>query len=184
MCTALQYVPFMRDGGVFVALGTVSHRAGRDFPTFMEQQLAGGGAPYLRALYADPGKKLRLGLPHPSLGEDGWFASLDEETITQRLKEAVDLVRSGFKIPVRPEENMSPEGQVLVEFSNKYAKACKAMQFGRNEEYECAIFGWPEPVVYEIGPWSETGKCARKNTSLLRKLRRARNLSGYGAPEE
>jgi hypothetical protein len=51
----------------------------------MEQQLAGGGTPYLRTLYADPGKKLRLGLPHPSLGEDGYFAGLDEEVVAQRL---------------------------------------------------------------------------------------------------
>ena len=43
----------------------------------MEQQLAGGGTPYLRTLYADPGGVLRAQLPHEQLNEDGFFAGVN-----------------------------------------------------------------------------------------------------------
>merc|ERR1712023_369771 len=66
--TALQYVPFMWDGSVFVALGAPMKRYGRAIPPFVEQQLAGGGTPYLRAIYLDSNEMMR-----PSNGEDDFL---------------------------------------------------------------------------------------------------------------
>merc|ERR1719183_988527 len=62
--TALQYVPFLWDGGVFIALGAPMKRYGRAIPSFVEQQLAGGGTPYLRTIYMDSKEMMK-----PSHGE-------------------------------------------------------------------------------------------------------------------
>jgi len=86
--TALQYVPFLRDGKTFIALGSVWMRSGQYFPTFMEQQLAGGGTPYVRTLYADPGKVLRKKVKHAPLHEDGFFAGVDGPLVKSLVGEA------------------------------------------------------------------------------------------------
>merc|ERR1711920_752368 len=122
--TSLQYVPFMRDGKIYIALGSVWMRSGQYFPTFMEQQLAGGGTPYLRTLYADPGGVLRSKERYPRLGEDGFFVGINGTLLSELLVRAEGLLRDGFSIPVPPEENLSVEGRILVELCRRDASAC------------------------------------------------------------
>lgn len=178
--TALQYVPFMKDQRVYLALGSIWQRSNQTFPTFMEQQLAGGGTPYLRTLYADPGAALRKGSPM-ILGEDGFRVNVNKGLVLSLLDDATSLVRAGFKIPVPIEENLSTEGQLLVELCKQDPQTCSKMQADRNgRQYECATALWPECVVYEVGPWRN--KCSL-NRSLLRQLRKKYGLFSYGAPE-
>jgi len=183
--TALQYVPFLRDGCAYIALGSVWGRAGRQFPTFMEQQLAGGGTPYLRTLYADPGKVLRDNKPHPPYGSDAFFAAIDEPVVSDLFERAEAIVRQGFQIPVPPHENLSVEARILLELCKEDPQTCRTMQDHRNGVvYECALLLWNEPVVYEVGPWGESdGRCAL-NRKKLRELRRKHGVSGYGAKED
>mmetsp|Transcript_61899 Transcript_61899/g.117179 ORF Transcript_61899/g.117179 Transcript_61899/m.117179 type:complete len:925 (-) Transcript_61899:2-2776(-) len=178
--TALQYVPFMRDGGIYIALGSVWMRSNQYFPTFMESQLAGGGTPFLRTLYADPGAVLRKKLSHPSLGEDGYFASVNGSLLVELLYRAQELLRTGFRIPVPPYENLGVEGKILLELCDRDPKACAEMNDLRNYQYECAVLLWPECIVYEVGPWRQ--RC-RLNRPLLRELRQKHGIPGYGAPE-
>lgn len=190
--TALQYVPFMRDGCVFIALGAQWTRAGRTVPAFMEQQLSGGGTPYLRTLYADPGEQLRK---NPKLaGEDmPWVpgermtSPIKEKLLLKLILQAKELVSTGFKIPVDVKENISPEGRVLIEYCEEDPQACDRMMENRNwRTYECMLVLWPENVVYEIGPWSPKGyhnnHCSL-NRKLLHRLRHKYGLPGYGANE-
>jgi hypothetical protein len=179
--TALQYVPFMQDQKVYIALGTVWQRSNQLFPTFMEQQLAGGGTPYLRTLYADPGAALRTSVKHPLIGEDGYRAHVNGAILLKLLGEAKSLVETGFKTPVPIKDNLSKEGQVLLELCEQDPASCKRMNADRNgATYECAVVLWPECVVYEAGPWRN--KC-NLNRNLLRKLRKKHGLFSYGAPE-
>jgi hypothetical protein len=179
--TALQYVPFMRDKRVYVALGSVWQRHNQLFPTFMEQQLAGGGTPYLRTLYADPGASLRTGQPK-MIGEDGYRASVNASEVVSLIAQAESLVRKGFQIPVAVKDNLSKEGQVLLELCQQDPHTCKLMQADRNgAAYECAVVLWPECVVYEVGPWRNS---CNLNRTLLRQLRKKHGLFSYGAPED
>mmetsp|Transcript_46302 Transcript_46302/g.86800 ORF Transcript_46302/g.86800 Transcript_46302/m.86800 type:complete len:726 (+) Transcript_46302:86-2263(+) len=185
--TALQYVPFMRDGRVYVALGSVWQRSGRQFPTFMEQQLAGAGTPYLRTLYADPGAVLREQKPGEasflSLGEDGYAASVSGKLLVDLLGKAQSLVRDGFKMPVPAEDNLSEEGRLIVELIQKDPTTGQKMQADRNgANYNCAVLLWNEAIVYEVGPWKEGGGC-KVNRKLLRQLRKEHGMFSYGAPE-
>jgi len=181
--TALQYVPFMQDGKVYIAIGAVWMRSKQYFPTFMEQQLAGGGTPYLRTLYADPGGVLRHKLPHVPLGEDGFFAGVNGTLVAELMEQAQVLVRKGFEIPVSPEENLSVEAKILVELCRRDPSSCKTMNDNRNGRvYECALLLWNEAVVYEVGPWRKGSMCGSAHHKLLRELRREHGLPGYGAP--
>mmetsp|Transcript_51254 Transcript_51254/g.81461 ORF Transcript_51254/g.81461 Transcript_51254/m.81461 type:complete len:689 (-) Transcript_51254:169-2235(-) len=182
--TALQYVPFLRDRKVYIALGSVWKRSGRYFPTFMEQQLAGGGTPHLRTLYADPGEVLRRNSSSLALGEDGYFVGVDGGLVWKLAEEAEKLVRQGFNIPVPIEDNLSVEGKVLVELCRRDAVACTELIEYRNfREYECECLLWNEAVVYEVGPWREGGKCGDSYRKLLRQLRKEYGLPAYGAPQ-
>lgn len=190
--TALQYVPFMRDGRVYIALGSIWQRSKRLFPTFMEQQLAGGGTPYLRTLYADPGSALRFQKPKTDgamlmdLGEDGYRANVNGTLLVELTRQAQQLVREGFKMPVPAEENLSKEGRLMVELCKRDPQTCTAMQADRNgANYACGVVLWNECVVYEVGPWADSnhgGQC-RVNHKILRQLRKEYGLYSYGAPE-
>lgn len=185
--TALQYVPFMRDGRVYVALGSLWQRSGRVFPTFMEQQLAGAGTPYLKTLYADPGAVLREKKPDGasflSLGEDGYAASVNGNLLVDLLGEAQNLVREGFKMPVPVEDNLSKEARLIVELIQRDPTTGQQMQADRNgANYKCAVLLWNEAIVYEVGPWQDGGGCT-VNRKLLRQLRKEHGLYSYGAPE-
>jgi len=181
--TALQYVPFLRNGRAYVALGAVWQRSGRYFPTFMEQQLAGGGTPFLRTFYADPGAALRNKQSHPTLGEDGFFVGIGADLLRSLVAQAESAVRQGFQLPVPPKENLSPEGQILLDLCKLDKRACGVMQEARNGGvYECALLLWMECIVYEVGPWQDGGKCGMDHRRL-RKLRKQYALSGYGAPD-
>jgi len=185
--TALQYAPFLRDGRVFIALGQVWQRAGRSFPSFMEQQLAGSGTPYLQTLYADPGAILRRSAPSRiSRGAEPLHydhVALNASLLLQLLERAITLVHEGFRIPVPVEENLSAEARVLLDLCAFDPGACSGMQADRNgKNYECALVVWPECVVYEIGPWAQAGPC-HVNRRLLRVIRAKYGLPGYGAPE-
>jgi hypothetical protein len=176
--TALQYVPFMRDNKVYIALGTLWQKNGQVFPTFMEQQLAGGGTPYLRTLYADPGATVRSG-SNVMLDEGGYRANVNATTVLGLLQQAGSLVREGFPLPVPIEHNLSQEGRLLLELCKQDPATCKLMQADRNgADYDCAVVLWPECVVYEVGPWAN--KC-NLNRGLLRKLRKEYGLFSYGA---
>mmetsp|Transcript_146856 Transcript_146856/g.281539 ORF Transcript_146856/g.281539 Transcript_146856/m.281539 type:complete len:249 (-) Transcript_146856:96-842(-) len=183
--TALQYVPFMRDGRVYVALGSIWQKSGRRFPTFMEQQLAGAGTPYLRTLYADPGAALREkeSAALIDLGEDGYAVNVVRNLLVDRLGQARKLIHAGFKMPVPAEENLSTEGRLIVELIQQDPTTGQQMQDDRNgANYDCATHFWNECVVYEVGPWAEGGGC-NVNRKLLRQLRKQHGLFNYGAPE-
>lgn len=186
--TALQYVPFMRDGRVYVALGSIWQKQKRLVPTFMEQQLAGAGTPYLRTLYADPGAVLRNsskpqteGAMLMDLGEDGYRVNVNRTLLADLLGDARTLIHGGFKIPVPPEDNLSEEGRLIVELIQQDPTTGQQMQDDRNTG-GCAALLWNELIVYEVGPWAEGGPCT-VNRKLLRQLRKKHGLFSYGAPE-
>jgi len=182
--TALQYVPFMKDGKVYIATGSVWRRSGQYFPTFMEQQLAGAGTPYLRTLYADPGGVFRAKLPHPDLGDDGFFSGVNGTLVQELMDQAEVLVRKGFEIPVDPEDNLSVEGRLLVDLIKRDEAAGKTLMANRNGAvHDCALLLWNEAVVYEVGPWRKGAQCGSAHHTLLRQMRKEYGLTGYGAPE-
>jgi len=182
--TALQYVPFMKDQRVFINLGCLWQSNGQQFPTFMEQQLAGGGTPYLRTLYADPGEVLRrnsLG----DIGEGGFRAMVNGTVLLKALQEAYHLVQEGFPTPVPIVENLSVEGKVLLDLCEQDPITCQSMQTDRNggpdnRLTDCGAWLWPDAIVYEVGPWRS--QC-NLNRGLLRELRKNYGLFSYGAPE-
>mmetsp|Transcript_49417 Transcript_49417/g.105202 ORF Transcript_49417/g.105202 Transcript_49417/m.105202 type:complete len:773 (-) Transcript_49417:382-2700(-) len=172
--TALQYAPFMRDGSVFVALGTKLDRDGRTVPAFMEQQLVGGGTPYLRTLYREQ--------PH---------LEISSSDSTALINQAVDLVLSGSALAgvESARDNLSVEGKILEEYCRLDEWTCKLtvslMWFPIQQA--CFVDNWPECIVYEVGGYSEsavgTQRCPM-NRSLIRSLRRKYGVSGYGIPNE
>merc|ERR1712100_88254 len=172
----------MQDGKVFIAIGSVWMRSGQYFPTFMEQQLAGGGTPYLRTLYADPGHILRSGKNYPRLGEDGYFCAVDGTLVWDLMTQAQSLLRKGFDIPVPTEENLSVEGKIIVELCKRDPSACAKMMAQRNGGHGQALV-WNECVVYEVGPWRKGNLCGNAWHKLLRQLRKEYGIPGYGAPE-
>eukprot|EP00747_Dinoflagellata_sp_TGD_P078003 gnl/TRDRNA2_/TRDRNA2_159853_c1_seq1.p1 gnl/TRDRNA2_/TRDRNA2_159853_c1~~gnl/TRDRNA2_/TRDRNA2_159853_c1_seq1.p1 ORF type:complete len:398 (-),score=68.32 gnl/TRDRNA2_/TRDRNA2_159853_c1_seq1:40-1158(-) len=174
--TALMYLPFLRDGSAFVALGQVLVERDmgprREVPSFMEQHMS-AGTPYVKSFYYDSTERM---------------SGLHAEPLMALAKQAAEAVRNGFAIPVPPEQNLSPEGQVLHELFTKHPEAGEIIVRLRNTEWECVRAIWNEYVVYEIGPWAHGGKCdgwhsagAEKNT--LRELRTKYGLQGWGAEE-
>jgi hypothetical protein len=186
--TALQYVPFMRDGTVFINMGSALLVKGRAIPSFMEQQLAGGGTPYMKTLYADPGRMFRTG--NWTRGANNWMevhkenwldrTSTDAEQTSRLFSEAGSLVRKGFRRPVSIEENLSPEGKIMVEMCKDDPSTCAVMQHERFKSiWACMTDLWPEFVVYEVGGYSEADGNCTVNRPLLRKLRKEGHLPDY-----
>lgn len=178
--TALMYVPFMWTGGVFVALGHRHELYGRKFPSFMEQQVAGGGTPYLRALYMDSRELMR---------DQGHGGFLSEKAVLDLGRQAVQLVREGFSTPVAVMDNLSIEGRIVMELCQADPATCKVMFSERNGyvkgKWQCVVDMWPECIVYEVGGYAEgghNGESCSVNRVELRKLRKRYGLPGFGAP--
>lgn len=170
--TALQYVPFLRNGCVYLAVGSLWRHRGRVFPTFMEQQLAGGGTPYLRTLYMDPAQNLNSPRARALRGDYSWLVGINPRTLERQLTLALQLVRGGFPVPVPPEQNLSPEGRVLLTLCRENATACRVMTYDR---IHCDGMIWPSFVVYEVAGWGERGAC-RVDRGRLRQLRKEHGL--------
>lgn len=181
--TGLIYAPFLWDGAVFVGLGYVYSGVGRRIPSYMEQQLAGGGTPYLRALFLSPAEVA----PPVAKG-------LRKEKVMKLVDTAVGLVSEGFRIPADIPDNLSVEGRIMRELCEADPQTCRIMFAQLNGDvgpHDCIYEIWPEMIVYEVGSWSVAGrpdlpnersKCA-VNRTVLRQLRRKHGLPGFGAPE-
>eukprot|EP00747_Dinoflagellata_sp_TGD_P014822 gnl/TRDRNA2_/TRDRNA2_123759_c0_seq1.p1 gnl/TRDRNA2_/TRDRNA2_123759_c0~~gnl/TRDRNA2_/TRDRNA2_123759_c0_seq1.p1 ORF type:complete len:333 (+),score=45.45 gnl/TRDRNA2_/TRDRNA2_123759_c0_seq1:38-1000(+) len=189
---AAMYLPFMGDGSVFVALGYVLHeslfvdrkfgqgekdpRTGfpvRVTPAFQEQHVS-AGTPYVKTLYYTSTERMN---------------GLKAERIMSLVKEARQIVKTGFETPVKVQENLSPEGLVLRDVCVKDAKACERMMQLRNSgPVACTKALWPEHIVYEIGPWGLGGSCkwwegdSMSEPTVLRASRAAFGLPAYEAP--
>eukprot|EP00747_Dinoflagellata_sp_TGD_P023775 gnl/TRDRNA2_/TRDRNA2_130071_c0_seq1.p1 gnl/TRDRNA2_/TRDRNA2_130071_c0~~gnl/TRDRNA2_/TRDRNA2_130071_c0_seq1.p1 ORF type:complete len:183 (+),score=26.47 gnl/TRDRNA2_/TRDRNA2_130071_c0_seq1:41-589(+) len=173
--TGMMYLPFLRDGSTFVALGQVLSETGfgslRKTPSFMEQHMS-AGTPYVKSLYYDSQDRM------------GGLRSKQVRTLMQN---AADLLRVGVQIPVAPMDNLSPEGRVLLELYTQHPEAGENIIRLRNTVWTCITAIWPEYVVYEIGPWAPGGACnwatTDANAISLRALRKKYGLKGFGALE-
>lgn len=174
--TALMYLPFLRDGSSFVALGQILDETTmgpkRQTPSFMEQHMS-AGANYVKTFYYDPKERLK---------------GLDADHVKQLIRTAAQTTRSGFKIPLDVSENLSPEGRVVRGICEKDAEACQRITDIRNQgPWDCVRGIWTEYIVYEIGPWGPGGACnwptARTGFESLRALRKEYGLPGFGAAE-
>jgi len=188
--TALQYAPLLISGSVFVALGSRRMQHGRLFPCFMEQQLVGGGTPYLRALYLD--SRAIMSAVDPEKQREAPY--LPREAVSELLRKAVRVFSDGFPVPVPVEENLSVEGRIVFELCRIDPATCSLAYFQVNTWMgpgACQPDPWPEQIVYEVDGWSTAGmpsgnekvNCA-VNRTTLRHLRRKYGLPGFGAPEE
>eukprot|EP00747_Dinoflagellata_sp_TGD_P188976 gnl/TRDRNA2_/TRDRNA2_48732_c0_seq1.p1 gnl/TRDRNA2_/TRDRNA2_48732_c0~~gnl/TRDRNA2_/TRDRNA2_48732_c0_seq1.p1 ORF type:complete len:700 (-),score=107.06 gnl/TRDRNA2_/TRDRNA2_48732_c0_seq1:3-2102(-) len=175
--TAMMYLPFLRDGSVFVALGHKMDEntmgAPRWTPFFGEQHMSAGST-WVRTIYYD--SKARM-------------EGLQAHEVMKLLHRARDIVQTGFDIPVDITQNLSPEGLVLYDICSRDQAACDKITHLRNEgAWDCLRGLWLEYFVYEIGAWATGGACGGwdtkvTNATVLRTLRKARGLPGFGAPE-
>ena len=181
--TALQYVPFLRDQSVFVNVGTLWKREGRIFPCFMEQQLAGGGTPYLQTLYADVHRA--LGTPEAVKMQGEYLVALDEADLSAKIKLAIDLLSRPMSGKPSPYANLSPEGHILAQLCHEQPDACAKLTDSRNSLLNATLKGracrtmvWPEWPVYELAGWEmgASGGCEGLNRNRLRQLRAKHGL--------
>eukprot|EP00747_Dinoflagellata_sp_TGD_P130390 gnl/TRDRNA2_/TRDRNA2_174827_c0_seq13.p1 gnl/TRDRNA2_/TRDRNA2_174827_c0~~gnl/TRDRNA2_/TRDRNA2_174827_c0_seq13.p1 ORF type:complete len:367 (+),score=44.36 gnl/TRDRNA2_/TRDRNA2_174827_c0_seq13:99-1199(+) len=175
--TALMYLPFLRDGSVFIALGQIMEETTmgpkRVTPAFMEQHMSTGST-YVQTLYYDSKDRMNGIKPEP---------------LTALIKKASDIIRTGFQIPVDVEKNLSPEGLVLKGICDADYGACEKIAQLRNRgPWDCVRAIWTEYIVYEVGPWRDGGQCSwrtsKANMQLLRSLRKQHGLPGFGAAED
>jgi hypothetical protein len=147
--TGLLYAPFLRDGCVCINLGTIFSWQGMVFHMHMEQELVGGGTPYLRTLYNIP----PIALVDPPLNH--YQVNLVATNLSVLIREACSLVVHGFIIPVPTGDNLSPVGQVLH-------RMCSMAEPLRDSTCPCLLAGrrggvagllWPEWPVLELGCW-------------------------------
>ena len=138
----------------------------------MEQQLAGGGTPFVRTLYAKPEASLALS----DQGGDAWVG-ISADLLNGLISRAMSLLNTGFAAPVPPRENLPWGGQILLDLCDRDAHACQRLMDARRN---CSAMGfgvYTEYMVYEAGGWRQGGECAGLDYEQLRLLRRQ-----YGLP--
>ena len=170
--TALQYVPFLCDGCVFVALGAVMRHQGRLIPTFMEQQLAGGGTPYVRTLYAAP----EASLASVNKASNMDWVGLNITLFDSLLERAAEIVLSGFYAPLPPYENLGWGGKILLEHCQRIGEAACALFTSQRLKCPTSML-WSEFQVYEAYGWREGGECRGLDRDILRTLRKQQHWS-------
>eukprot|EP00746_Dinoflagellata_sp_MGD_P062641 gnl/MRDRNA2_/MRDRNA2_26338_c0_seq1.p1 gnl/MRDRNA2_/MRDRNA2_26338_c0~~gnl/MRDRNA2_/MRDRNA2_26338_c0_seq1.p1 ORF type:complete len:467 (+),score=52.17 gnl/MRDRNA2_/MRDRNA2_26338_c0_seq1:109-1509(+) len=153
------YQIFLHDHSVHVNLG----RLRNGVPLVLEQYIA-EAAPYIRALYYNTSNRA---------------CGLDLKQFSDLLKRAVHLYYQGFRIPVPPGANLSPEGKVFQRMCSSTSDRCKDLvenlnwyKKGISKACSSVHFNWVELIVFELGPHSGQD-CGLTNDmrTLMRSLR-------------
>jgi len=166
--TGLLNAPFMSDGSILVALGAPKGSWGLRWriPSFMEQNIAGAGTPYIKTIYMHPQDMMR-----PSNCTD---AFLTQSVVLGLLRQAQELVVKGVHLPVPVIDNVSPDARVFLEFcATSHGEPLCRPDATETAPYGCATL--PEWLVYEQVEFSEKGckkcHCILNNRTLLRELK-------------
>ena len=84
----------------------------------MEQQLTGGGVPYLFTLYGNPGKVLQTrNASHLFIGKEEfeYIANIDFDDLYLLVNKSIDIVKNKLSATNRSVvDNLSPEGKVII----------------------------------------------------------------------
>ena len=130
--------PFMADGSVMINMQDNFQRYGVVHVS-AEEEYVTESTSYMRGLYYDSALRLE-GIKAPEL--------------LRLVRQAFELVSTGFEIPVPARANLSPEGRVFVEACDLAPVACKQMLLEMNglvPPWQCVADGWASFVVYEVG---------------------------------
>ena len=140
----------------------------------MEQQLTGGGVPYLFTLYGDPGRAIRDGKAKyllsdmPTTERNIWALGLYSHDLSRLVFKGLKIIQSGLTAKGRNiTDNLSPEGKIVVELCLQNSTLCDQMTYDR---MHCNGHIWSEDVVYQLDGWAERGEC-RYNRTHLRLLK-------------
>eukprot|EP00045_Choanoeca_perplexa_P009267 m.88392 g.88392 ORF g.88392 m.88392 type:complete len:635 (+) comp14828_c0_seq1:3-1907(+) len=144
--TGMMLAPFMPDGSVVVNLLGIEECYGRRWPNAMEEYML-EGSPFLRGLYYNSSTRLQ---------------GLQLDSLLQLFRRAVSLTQTGFEIPVRKQDNLSPEGKLLLAACERAPEACTTMLREMNNldgaPYQCVSDAWVSNAVYEVGGFDESYK--------------------------
>ena len=82
----------------------------------MEQQLTGGGVPYLFTLYGNPGKILQIrNASHLFTQDMEYTANLDFNDLYNLVNKSINIIKNKLSAENRPVvDNLSPEGKVII----------------------------------------------------------------------
>lgn len=142
--TGMMLQPFMADGSVMVNVQDNFQRYGVVHVS-AEEEYVTESTSYMRGLYYDSAIRLQ-GIQLPEM--------------LRVVKEAFQLVASGFTIPVPARLNLSPEGRVFVEACDLNPGACKQMLAEMNglvPPWQCVADGWASFVVHEVRVQTASG---------------------------
>lgn len=143
--TGMLLHPFMPDTSVLINLGDCMQRYKMVHVSSQEDYFA-EGTDYQRALYYNSSSRL---------------AGLAVDPLLALLKTALDLIHTGFPIPVPPRVNLSPESQFVVAACDLAPNTCARMVDEMNalvpNHYQCVTDAWMSFVAYELGGFQEGG---------------------------
>jgi hypothetical protein len=169
--TAQFFALFLQDGAVNINLGSMG--MGRRFPQWGEELLSASN-PRIRATYRNVS---RLQTP-----------SVTTADVVDLVHEAASLIRSGFPIPLsKPEQNLSPVGQVLYNLVSQDEPSLHAVRgyTAPDGGFECHCntrtgSSQSDPAPLVLG-FLNASECPGINTELLRNIRKQRLGSEYDA---
>jgi len=156
--TGQMYQTFLSDGSVHINLGAIHSRW--NFTSFMEQYMA-AGTPYIKAIYYPIQQRTQ---------------GIQKEIVIQLIEQALQLIQQDFHIPVEPNFNLAPDGQLFVEMCSRDRLFCQTVTHRwENQHFEC-VNTWPEEIINEVGPWSTRNSTCFINRTLLKQLKLKFNL--------
>jgi hypothetical protein len=168
--TGQLYQTFLSDGSVNINLGGMNPYQKETtpiaYPSFLEQYVT-SGTPYIKGLYYPINKR-----------RDG----IKRTEVVKLIKQAAQLIISGFSIPVNPKGNLAPDGQVFVDQCANDKDFCTLVTIRKSGYFWCNNM-WTEDLVHERRQWAEGGfpiggsnvSCLF-NRTLLRSLRQKYNI--------
>ncbi|CAF2093410.1 unnamed protein product [Rotaria magnacalcarata] len=175
--TGQMYQTFLSDGAVSINLGGRlpwgAEKTKRAFASYLEQYMT-SGAPYIKGLYYPINERPR---------------GIEKHLVVELIRNASRLILEGFSLPVKPLENLAPDGQLFVEMCEKDKEFC-ALVTERlpNRMFTCLEL-WVEDFVHEERQWklggfmhnNKTISCAFNHT-LLGELRTKYGIKHFQMP--
>ena len=172
--TAQMYQTFLSDGSVHLNLGGLRpwglENTNQSYASFLEQQMT-SGAPYIKGIYYPINERPK---------------GIKRDRVVQLIRQAGQLILQGFVLPVNPQENLAPDGQLFVEMCEKDPSFCSLVtQRSPDRSFDCLDL-WVEDFVHEHRQCKKGGIVADGrniscpfNHTLLHQLRDKYHITHY-----
>ena len=143
--TGQVYQTFLRDGSIHINLGGISYfdpnNTMKNYTSFLEQYLT-SGTPYIKGFYYPINQRTK---------------GIEKHILINLINQAAKMILQGFSIPVNPNENLAPDGQLFTEMCQLDQLFCQTVtQRWTNDDDYCTDT-WPEDIIHQKGPWSIQG---------------------------